>query len=190
MTRKGVVKKPALIAVQRRNVYVEENLDLVKPIATSIRLRLPPSFELDDLLQAGMVGLLDAAAKYEPTFKVPFRFYAQIRIRGAILDTCTRRHYRNATHSELEAACYEIPSKVEAIDEAVHRRQLATKVREAVAALPPGDQKVLAMYFGAGRRLSDIGHKLGVCEMRASQLVKTAKAHLRDRLAWQGLKEA
>jgi RNA polymerase sigma factor (sigma-70 family) len=182
-------KQPA-VAIRQRPNYVEENLELVKPIALSVIRRLPPSFELDDLIQAGHMGLLDAAAKYNSKMNVPFRFYASIRIRGAILDTCTRRHYRNSTHAEMEAACYEVPSKVEAIDVGIHRKQMATKLKAALALLTPEDQKVITLYFARNDKLSVIGKRLGVCEMRASQLVKTAKEHLRERLAWQGVKAA
>ena len=184
-----IQKRPALILVQRRNALVEENLDLVRPIAVGIHRRLPPSFELDDLLQAGRVGLLDAATKYRPDTGVPFRCYAGIRIRGAILDTVTRRHWRNATHAELEAACFEIPAKVEPIDVAIARRQFRKKVREAIAQLSEADQQALTMYFGRGAKLAEVARARGVCEMRASQLVRTAQTHLRERLHWMGINE-
>jgi RNA polymerase sigma factor for flagellar operon FliA len=65
---------------------VERHADLVKRIAYHLVSRMPPSIEVDDLIQAGMLGLLDAARQYSPDRGANFETYAGIRIRGAILD--------------------------------------------------------------------------------------------------------
>jgi RNA polymerase sigma factor for flagellar operon FliA len=62
-------------------------LDDVKQVARSILRRLPASVQLDDLIQAGSVGLLDAARRFGPNRNLPFRLYARIRITGAIFDS-------------------------------------------------------------------------------------------------------
>ena len=59
---------------------------LVKRIAYHLISRLPPHIEVDDLIQAGMIGLLNAADNYTPDKGANFETYAGIRIRGAILD--------------------------------------------------------------------------------------------------------
>lgn len=59
---------------------------LVKRIAHHLLSRLPQSVQLDDLIQAGMLGLLEAARHYDPTKGASFETYAGIRIRGHILD--------------------------------------------------------------------------------------------------------
>ena len=64
-----------------------EHLPIVRFLARRIHERLPQHVEIDDLFSAGMVGLLDAFAKFDATKKVQFRSYAQFRIRGAILDS-------------------------------------------------------------------------------------------------------
>jgi RNA polymerase sigma factor for flagellar operon FliA len=69
-----------------RSELVERYADLVKMVATKIAYRLPPSVELDDLISAGIIGLLDAIDKYDPSKSNNFKRYAEIRIRGAILD--------------------------------------------------------------------------------------------------------
>jgi RNA polymerase sigma factor for flagellar operon FliA len=66
---------------------VLEHLDDVKQIARSILRRLPASVQLDDLVQAGSLGLLDAARRFGPERALPFRQYARIRITGAIFDS-------------------------------------------------------------------------------------------------------
>ena len=64
-----------------------EHLPIVRFLARRIHERLPQHVELDDLVSAGIVGLMDAFSKFDPNKKVQFRSYAQFRIRGAILDS-------------------------------------------------------------------------------------------------------
>ena len=64
-----------------------EHLPMVRYVARRIHDRLPQHVELEDLVSAGVIGLLDAFAKFDPSKKVKFRSYAQFRIRGAILDS-------------------------------------------------------------------------------------------------------
>ncbi len=68
-----------------RNAVVEEHAYLVNRIAYKMAARLPPNVELDDLKSVGVIGLIDAAEKYEAG-RGSFKAYAEIRIRGAILD--------------------------------------------------------------------------------------------------------
>ena len=70
-----------------REKLVEEMLVQVKYIARRIHERLPQHVPFDDLVQAGMVGLLDAAQKFDPTKNAQLKTYAKFRIRGAILDS-------------------------------------------------------------------------------------------------------
>lgn len=65
---------------------VLEHLDTVRHVALGILRRLPVAVELDDLVQAGTLGLLDACRKFNPERGVAFSAYAKHRIRGAILD--------------------------------------------------------------------------------------------------------
>ena len=65
---------------------VEQHAPLVKKIALHLMARLPDSVQLEDLMQAGMMGLLEAAAKYQSDRGASFETYAGIRIRGAIVD--------------------------------------------------------------------------------------------------------
>ena len=65
---------------------VREHATLVKRIAHHLLGRLPDSVQLDDLIQAGMIGLIEAARKYDGGKGASFETYAGIRIRGAMLD--------------------------------------------------------------------------------------------------------
>jgi RNA polymerase sigma factor for flagellar operon FliA len=64
-----------------------EHLPIVRFLARRIHERLPQHVDIEDLVSAGVVGLMDAFAKFDPAKKVQFRSYAQFRIRGAILDS-------------------------------------------------------------------------------------------------------
>src|SRR5271154_3924723 len=63
-----------------------EYAPLIKFIAQKIAVRLPSNIELDDLISSGVIGLMDAIEKYDPTRDNKFKTYAEFRIRGAILD--------------------------------------------------------------------------------------------------------
>jgi len=69
-----------------RDHLVGEHAPLVKKLAHQMKAKLPPSVEVDDLIQAGMMGLLDAVNRYEETHGAQFETYAVQRIRGAMLD--------------------------------------------------------------------------------------------------------
>jgi len=71
----------------RRDELILEHLSLVTAIATRVRESLPVHVELDDLIHAGVMGLFDAATKYDSDKQVAFSAYAKHRIKGAILDS-------------------------------------------------------------------------------------------------------
>jgi RNA polymerase sigma factor for flagellar operon FliA len=73
-------------AAERERILLEQ-LPQVKFIARRIHDRLPQHVEVDDLVNAGVIGLIDAMKKYDPAKNVMFKSYAQFRIRGAILDS-------------------------------------------------------------------------------------------------------
>lgn len=73
-----------------RDDLVTLHAPLVKRIAYHLMSRLPPSVQADDLIQAGMIGLLEAARNYDPAQGASFETYAGIRIRGAMLDEIRR----------------------------------------------------------------------------------------------------
>ncbi len=66
--------------------YVKKYAPLVKRIAYHMVAKLPPSVDVDDMIQAGMLGLIDAANRYEDNQGAQFETYATQRIRGAMLD--------------------------------------------------------------------------------------------------------
>lgn len=73
-------------SLEKRNKIILEHLPLVNFIASRIASRLPSRIELGDLINSGIIGLIDAIEKFDPTRKIKFKTYAEFRIKGAILD--------------------------------------------------------------------------------------------------------
>jgi RNA polymerase sigma factor FliA len=84
---------------------VRKHADLVKRIAYHLAGRLPPQVEIADLVQAGMMGLLEAAQHYASDRGASFETYAGIRIRGAMLDALRKLDWApRAVHRKARAA--------------------------------------------------------------------------------------
>ena len=79
--------------VRTHDELVTRYAPLVKRIAYHLKARLPATVIVDDLLQAGMVGLLEASRKYDSEQGASFETYAGIRIRGAMLDELRRNDW-------------------------------------------------------------------------------------------------
>jgi len=69
------------------------HLGLVKRVALHLKVRIPPFMELDELIQVGMIGLLEAARAFNPTKGIEFESFALSRVRGAILDEVRQLSY-------------------------------------------------------------------------------------------------
>ena len=78
------------IDLKTTNELVVLHEPLVKRIAYHLMSRLPASVQADDLVQAGMIGLIEASRKFDPEQGASFETYAGIRIRGAMLDEIRR----------------------------------------------------------------------------------------------------
>jgi RNA polymerase sigma factor FliA len=74
------------ITPAEKDKLIVEYAPLIKFVAQKIAARLPSNIELDDLISSGVIGLMDAIDKYDPTRDNKFKTYAEFRIRGAILD--------------------------------------------------------------------------------------------------------
>ncbi len=80
------MKKAEIYNQYQQQDTVDKHAALVKRIAWHLKSRLPANVLLDDLIQAGMIGLLEAAKNYDAAQGASFETYASIRIRGAMLD--------------------------------------------------------------------------------------------------------
>src|SRR6187402_2538534 len=69
-----------------RDQLIMDYAPLIRFVAQRIAARLPSNIDIDDLISAGVIGLMDAIEKYDPSRDNKFKTYAEFRIRGAILD--------------------------------------------------------------------------------------------------------
>ena len=108
----------------RRDGLVLEHLRLVRMIAVSVHEKLPVYVDLDDIVQAGVIGLVEAANKFDSNRQGVFAFYAKHRIKGAILDSLrqldwasrdTRRRQKQmeAAKHDLTATLQRAPTEAE-----------------------------------------------------------------------------
>lgn len=100
---------PVLSNVERDRLLLD-HMSTVRFVARRIHERLPQHVELDDLISAGIVGLMDAFSKFDHGKQVQFKSYAQFRIRGAILDSLRT----------LDWSPRELRRKGRAVEDAVH----------------------------------------------------------------------
>ena len=121
----GGAQFPVLTGDQERVLL--EHLPIVRFLARRIHERLPQHVDIEDLVSAGVVGLMDAFSKFDPAKKVQFRSYAQFRIRGAILDSLRT----------LDWSPRELRRKGRAVEEAI--RVLTARLGHA-----PGEGEVAA----------------------------------------------
>lgn len=104
---------------------VESYLPLVKRIAYHLKGRLPDSVFVDDLIQSGIIGLMEATQKFNPNQGASFETYAGIRIRGAMLDEIRKGDWTpRSVHRksrEVSEAIFRVESKIgrEARDEEI-----------------------------------------------------------------------
>lgn len=89
MTVNGLAAYTA-VQEQDSDALVIQHAPLVKRIAYHLMNKLPPNVQADDLIQAGMIGLLEASRNYDPSQGASFETYAGIRIRGSMLDEIRR----------------------------------------------------------------------------------------------------
>ena len=127
---------PAALTGEQERVLLE-HLPIVRFLARRIHERLPQHVDIEDLVSAGIVGLMDAFAKFDPAKKVQFRSYAQFRIRGAILDSLRT----------LDWSPRELRRKGRAVEEAI--RVLTARLGRA-----PGEAEVAARDGIGSRRVS------------------------------------
>ena len=220
---------------------VVASLPFVEQLARRVAATMPHSIDIGDLVQDGVIGLIDAAHRFDEGRGIKFETFAERRIRGAMIDALRKDAWPRGVRRqrrELEAAREElrrelgcepsladlaakvgsdekrlgrtivrinaiestsplanndkldeaslpvalVPSEPEQPDVAYEREQTKTRVRTAIAALPPREQKVIGLYYYGEATMKQIGAEIGVNESRVSQLHARAIRRLRDAL--------
>lgn len=189
-----------------RDDLVLANLDLVAMIARTVERRLPAHVEYDDLYGAGIMGLIDAASKFDPKRNVGFRTYAKFRVRGSILDElraidwATRGQRQaikdadaaNAPHRSLRvnrAGTVIEPAGPSAMPhQLVQRAELSRALAAAITALRPRHERVIDLHYRSGLTMREIGTELGVTRWRIGQIHRAALRKMRRHLDSAGIR--
>ena len=108
---------------------LEQHATLVKRIAHHLSARLPDSVLVDDLIQAGMIGLLEAAKNFDGTKGASFETYAGIRIRGSMLDDIRKGDW---TPRSVHRNTRMIADKISTLESELGRDVKDTEVAEAL----------------------------------------------------------
>jgi|GEM_PF-6016923 len=186
-----------------QRALVENHLWLVGNIARKWRRRIPPSVEFDDLTQAGYMGLINAAQRFDAA-KGTFRLLATYRVHGAIvdylrsLDTVSKNQRRQITDGEAEGfvefshdehTC-EMQSTQESPEEAMMALEFAQQLRSLTEGLTGRQRTIIQEYYYAGRTMRDIGSDLGCGEPRVCQINKAGIQKLRESPEFQARRMA
>jgi RNA polymerase sigma factor FliA len=224
------------------NPRVLATIPFVEQLARRVAATMPHSIDIGDLVQDGVIGLIDAAHRFDEARGIKFETFAERRIRGAMIDALRKDAWPRGVRRqrrELEAAREQlrrelgcepsladlakkmgsdekrlgrtivrinaiestssmanndsldestipaalIPSEPEQPDAAYEREETTGFVRDAIASLPPREQKVIGLYYYSEATMKQIGAEIGVNESRVSQLHARAIRRLRDALS-------
>ncbi|NIM16838.1 MAG: FliA/WhiG family RNA polymerase sigma factor [Candidatus Aminicenantes bacterium] len=126
---------------------VLDNLYIVKIIASKLYARIPSGIELEDLVHTGILGLIDAVRKYDPTKGTRFSTYASLRIKGAILDELRNLDWASRS---LRRKIKEIEQAFEALEIKLDRPPKEEEVAESLGLPLSVFQKLLNESRGVG----------------------------------------
>ncbi|MFN0302507.1 MAG: RNA polymerase sigma factor FliA [Burkholderiales bacterium] len=112
-----------------REDYIERFAPLVKRMASHLLAKLPASVEADDIIQAGLIGLMDAASRFEEGQGVQFETYATQRIRGAMLDELRASDWLPRS---LRKSQREIERTISKLEQRLKRPPLETEIAKEI----------------------------------------------------------
>lgn len=171
----------ALTDAQR--ALVEAHMWLVKCIAGARSLGLPRSVERDDVEQAGYLGLIAAARRYESGSAASFVTFARFRVNGAITDylrglDSVSKDYRQKIKADEAEEVVEVSlesargahSMAETPEEASMALEFSQQLRSLVEGLDGRDRTIIQQYYFRGTNMPEIAQALGIKTPRVSQL--------------------
>jgi RNA polymerase sigma factor (sigma-70 family) len=177
-----------------RNEWALRHLPLVRSIVYGLRRRLALA-DVDDLVSAGTVGLIEAAERFDAKRGVPFAVFAYSRVKGAIVDELRRLPEMSHIGAGALSADVSLQAPVD-LDETLtlidvipdpqspepELRAEFGEVVDAFSKLPCREREILGLYT-AGHTMAEIAEQHGCSESRASQIVLQARLRLEQRVA-------
>jgi RNA polymerase sigma factor (sigma-70 family) len=137
---------------------------------------MPRQTDYKDLVQTGVLGLMDAIRQFDPARRVPFTSYARIRIRGTIFDSLHHADWLLTKRFTDRRTSSDDPYREARLSQA---RRI---IMDGINRLTEQERKVLLLYYFDDHEytMEQVGKKLGVSESRISQILKTGLMHLKD----------
>lgn len=169
-----------------RDQIILDHIGFVKYIAKKMLRKMPPTVELDDLIQSGFLGLIDAIDKFDPKRDVSFLSYSSHRIKGSMLDYLRSMDYLSRNHREKVKAgtmseitfvnldSNDIQDDQNEPCDVVGKRMLRELLQTKIEDLNCRDQFIMYLYFYEGFSLLEVGDVLGLCESRISQFLSAS----------------
>lgn len=182
--------------ISARDALIEENIGLVVHIARRIARRMPNERDRDELVAAGMVGLVEAASRFDPTRGMTFSSFAGLRIEGAILDALrqadrlprgvrTMQRAIEAAEVALTSRLGRAPSSTEVADACnVTVPELhAARAQVAAGAVDSLDRQIGEERGTLGDLVADPSGRIDdlVADREAADEVRAALGHLSER---------
>ena len=135
-TAKGQLEREALI---------RQHVPLVRRLAHHMIAKLPPNIELDDLIQAGMIGLTEALSRFEAAQGVQFETFATQRIRGAMLDELREGDWMSRSSRKSQK---DIEKAVQRVEQKLGRSPLESEIAAEMDLSLPDYQNLLGKVRG------------------------------------------
>jgi RNA polymerase sigma factor (sigma-70 family) len=163
----------------RRDALIAEHIPMVKPIALGVHAKLPPCFDLDDLLATGLYHLTRAAIRYRPERGTPFKQFAWKQIRGGIIDSVRHKQYRECTRPPLDSDSE--PCATPDHDSAIDESRRSGSMALAIDCLPERERKLITLYYygGGEQTLAAVGREMGFSIATAKRVHAQARRALR-----------
>ena len=128
-----------------RDAQLRQYTPLVRRLAHHMIAKLPPSVEVDDLIQVGMIGLTEAISRFEPTQGVQFETFASQRIRGAMIDELREGDWMSRGSRKSQK---DIERAVNRLQQKLHRPSLESEIAEELGLALADYQRLLAKVRG------------------------------------------
>lgn len=167
-----------------------DHIPLVRKLAHQLIAKMPANVEVDDLTQAGLIGLNEAATRFEPTVGATFETFATQRIRGAMMDELRNGDYlsRNVRRQarEMDAAASRVESATGA--KATHR-QIANEMGVTLAAYH-AHRAVQATHIMSIEDMNGAGNDCVFAETHPAPLAECPLPKLQEKQTAEALRDA
>lgn len=164
---------------------IVDHLPLARGIAMKMCRRLPRYIDADEICSVGVMGLLDAAGKFDPSRGVPFGAFAHQRIRGAIQDSLRRlTGHRGNLHIMVpmdDDTPIPVCPRWSALDGVMACEQ-AERLRLLISGLPQRQREAVEGYYFKHETRAQLAARMGVHRTRIGQLLGQAHRRLRGQL--------